>query len=369
MPIHIPKLLSARYLCLRCWRQIAARDLTLTCDLCDRETDHPLLRYRPRTVKSVLRWRRFFRVNLSKQRCPAHPGLRATLRCICSAPVYETVRIARGDRMLALGVVGTSGAGKTMMMLAALHQMGKAGVEHRLLGIGDTNKRIWELQNRVFNERLKPEKTAEVSQDGFGWRIRGEGMPPSADRLLVMQDLDGNIWTGDAKSKQEEISRYLDLLGKVVLVLDGAQIAADLGLGTGDDWEAAVPGTRGFDDNIVLDYLLNTLGSRTGQMDLALAVSKGDLMWDQPDWTGLRRTATPYNRAVVNPLISEMLIASGRANVVEFAKQFRHTHQFIFSGIGFRPVVQYGSQGMLIRAPDPIGADGPIRWLLEAERA
>lgn len=357
------------YLCLRCWRQTDIRDLTVTCPLCEEETVHPLARrHAASSVRSVLPpWKRFTLVHPRDVRaCSQHAFQSSTLWCSCGERISSNARVENNGGMLGLGIAGAPGAGKTTMMLAALYEMKKARMEARLLGIGDTTKRFKTLQDRLFSEHLKPERTLEASREhGFGWRVRKHGKPRNADRLLVMHDLAGNIWTDDARVTREDVSRYINLLGKVVLVLDGARIAADLGIPIRDDWEANQVEARASDDDTVLENLFEHLGSRTDNMDLALAVSKGDLIWDQPKWEGLRVAAEQNNSAVVHGSIGNLLAESGRGGIIEFAREFKHTHQFIFSSLGFRPMAVNGSQtGALVMPPAPIGADGPIRWLL-----
>lgn len=310
----------------------------------------------------IPRWKRYGPVRLNRVRCDRHPDLPGTLKCVCGARVRTDALIHRGKKMLGLGVVGTPGAGKTTMMLAAMHEMAKARVPEKLLGIGDTDGRFSKLRDRLFNERLQPERTKVGKDDGFGWRVRRQGMGPAADRLLVMQDLDGSTWNGDAKEKPEIVARYFTMLDKIVVVLDGARIATDLGLHVNDGWEPERTGTGGLDDNTVFSNLLDVLGDRASQVSVALAVSKGDLLWSQSGKGDLQKAAERKDSAVVDHTVRDLLVESGRGAVVEFAGQFRQNHQFIFSSLGFRPVVN--TQGVLTAQPSPVGAEQPIRWLL-----
>jgi len=369
--------MSEVYLCLKCWLQTPASELTYLCPACGQQpvAQNPVLGRVAglRKVKQAKRGlRRLSSVQLHDVRCPRHPELLQSFRCECTAEIRPDAAIKTGPgSTLGIGIVGSSGVGKTLMMLSALHDMREANGVH-LLGIGDTDVRFAGLYEEFFSGGIRPKLTRPGDTGGFGWRARSPGDADVGDRLLLMNDLPGQFWSGEELKGDMPAARFMELLHKIVLVLDGAGIAADLGLPTTDAWnqEPRVP-TRGFKDSALLGNLLNNLGEhRIRNMDLAIAVSKGDLLWEHDRWAPLLESSRNGGSSRVNSAVLELLEASGRSGLLTYASKFRHCEPFAFSSLGFRPDESHldsANGSVLKQSPTPIGAAAPIRWLLDPE--
>jgi hypothetical protein len=368
------------FLCLYCWQKTRAADLIFTCPICasPEGSKHPLDRgVGPRRVKRVVPWwRRSSGIRLHGVRCPIHRDTLATFSCpTCHRPVRPDAMI-RDRHMVGLGVAGYKSSGKTTMMLGALPELGVGGGSGRafhVLGIGSTDLRFREAHDEFYRVRSKSKLTSQHEVlEGFGWRTRAADDPDDAEQLLVMSDLAGQFWSGEGENglnreARERVDRYTGLLDKMVLVLDGAQIAADLGLQGDDAWDTD-PRTRtnGFNDTAVLGNLLGRFGdARASEIELALAVSKGDLLWDT--WKELQDSAENGEMLLDDAPVRELLERSKRGALITWAKQFKDHRAFIFSSLGFRPEETDidPENGTLLRPPSPVGVSAPIRWLID----
>jgi hypothetical protein len=356
------------FLCLKCWR---ANDFLNLNYICPRCSTAQWTGQRPRRVRSRFsRWTLLFN-RPSAVTCPKHRDTTAQLLCKCGAPVQRENQVNMiGRRPVGLGLAGAAGAGKTVMMLSALREMrGKMDSpgSRALLGIGDTESRFALLEDEFFHTGRKPSRTDEMSVHGFGWRVSPDPGTRQPESLLLLCDVAGEVWSGGADNSREELGRYFGLLRKLVLVIDGASVAADLGLEGKDAWDPNPRrGDQGARDAQVLSYLISKFDSARRDIDIALAISKGDLLWDSKvdEWAGLKAAAA--GNPGEESALEEVLRRSGRRNLLVWSRaKFRDTKLFIFSGLGFRPEASQVSADLaLVPPPAPLGAARPVQWLL-----
>lgn len=383
--------MSRRWLCVSCWRRLPAGEL----------------RYRPAEAQSDLpEWMRPPRVEelrplselgrrglgrlLAEDDGPVPEGV--TPYCACGQPLTARAALAGGEEM-GLGFAGPRSSGKTLLTLTAVRELNGhriGGEPVGLLGIGPTAARFRALTHRLFDEHRRPEPTlpeaartrpGEGDQSNFCWEVFAGR---SADRLglLTVYDLAGETWRLPSHERRERLDRYLGLLTSLVLLVDGAAVGADLGLDARDAWvKSGQPAVSGAEDEEWLSAILDRIGARSREVDLAITLSKADLLWDEPAWRALR-PADGGEAAVAEEgvtaaggeppddgrreAIAEALDRSGRGGLVRAAEShFRSVELFAVSSLGFRPApADVGEDDSLLRPVSPRGVVEPLVWLL-----
>jgi hypothetical protein len=281
---------------------------------------------------------------------------------------------------LGLGFAGTVAAGKTLFFITAIAGLKNESVDSRrisLFPLSDTEERFARLVSGLLRKKEKPSESPppdhEVRVTGitlnFCWEVfvGGEGLP--SEGLLAVHDTGGETWQKLAdRQSGERFDRYLSYLSSLVFLIDGAPVAADLGLQAWDAWDQEPrEGDSGAADLHVLSQLAERLGSRAPNVDVALVLSKSDLLWSSADWSALRPDGAgdePYGGR--REAVAEALRKSGRGALLDAARgYFREVELFAVSSLGFRPGPQdVDEEKHLLRAVEPVGVTNPLIWLL-----
>lgn len=316
--------------------------------------------------------------------------------CACGATLGNHSRL-EGQPSL-LGFAGARSAGKTILLLSTLHQLDRAeaqdGREISLLGVGDTEERFRALRHEFFVYRQKPGATVPdapiptgQATNSYCWTLRTSEAAPFAAtaaprpgntrrdlkngaeraQLFGIFDVAGESWRDLKRDGNARLLRYLDLLGLLVFVVDGAALADDLGLDSRDAWNESGPrGDSGAADMQIFSALCERLGPRTREISLAIVISKADLLWDAEPWQGLG-PESPIAGAERQELVARLLKESCRGSLFPEARQlFRRVGLFAVSGLGFRPEAgDISGDNKLSRQPHPHNVLEPLYFLLE----
>lgn len=410
--------MSRRYLCLACWRRLPQGETLARAGADDPAVPAWMRAPGEGELRPVGEARgRGLAGLLLDDEPPPEEG--ADLFCACGAML--TARSAlEGEEELGLGFAGPRAAGKTLLTLAAVRALDGARVAGQrvsLFGVGDTPRRFRELAGDFLHEHrqaepTRPEPSPEQLVAGTGetthlaWELfAGRGRERAG--LVAVYDLAGETWGLPAHERRERFDRYLGLLTSLVFVVDGASVAADLGLDPRDAWDPEPRrGDGGARDEEWLGAVLDRLGGRSRDVDLAVALTKGDLLWEDPRWAELRpeagegggsaaggedagdeasaaRRESPdapdrrrradaddeaaAERAEARSLaVAAALEESGRAGLLRAAEaHFREVALFGVSSLGFRPGPgDVDEAGRLLRPPRPAGVIEPLLWLL-----
>ncbi len=379
--------MSARSLCLRCWRQVAIADASYRCPACVEQVDERPAwlgtpEMAPRKVKDIKRpfWHRLWSDRGDQPpRCELHPDTEAQLLCPCGHPRAAGTTLGRA-RPVALGFAGPRGAGKTLLtitMIRALRGLVLGGRSVGVLGVDGTEERFRALAEAFLDRGLQPhptlpEQLGEPTDDSqlrgnFCWELMVERERRAVGTaFLAVFDLAGETWSAPAAELAPRFDRYLGLVGSIVFLVDGASIAADLGLGADDAWsDGEGRSDGGAAELTVLRNLIDRLGARRRTVDLALVVSKADLLWDEPDWQALRPAATVVADAPAAEAVESLLAKAQRRDLLLAArKHFRKVELFAASSLGFRPGDGDVDGRSLTTPVRPAGVLEPILWLL-----
>ncbi|HXU34512.1 MAG TPA: hypothetical protein VN851_28380 [Thermoanaerobaculia bacterium] len=384
--------MSERFLCLRCWRTPRRTEALYRCAACDAGDTGPgavsLPAWLPATtaassdkrpVSDLLppRWRRWLSTARVPEFCPDHPTTRLELFCPCERPLS-----AKGELFgepVGLGFAGPRSSGKTLLTITAISELGgrsdfpPGSQRYNLLGFDGTEERFGALSGQLLRQGQRPlitmpelgEALEFDTSHNFAWNVfetnRGRKRPtPRA--VLAVYDVAGEVWGLPPHERSSRLDRYLGLLGSLVFVLDGASIAADLGLPTEDAWQANdfERETRGATDLEWFDRVRQRLDhlNRQRRTDLALVISKADHLWEaHPD---LQSEASQET-------LEKLLRDTGRSGLVAAGRaEFRRVKLFAASSLGFRPGPgDVDAEGRLLRAPQPKGVTAPLLWLLD----
>lgn len=291
---------------------------------------------------------------------------RGPVFCSCGAPL-DPAALLEGKPAL-LGFAGGGEAGRTLLLAAMLHQLElaepPAGLPRiALQGLGDSDEVFRGLRRDLFRHGRKPPSIAGKS---FGWRLRlarsGADRRPQPLRGGVSQLVGVPGGAGD-----ELGPRHDELLSQILFLIDGAALAADLQLGTGDAWSAsASPGDLGGGDLRRFSALCARLGPRARDVSLAIVVTKADLLAGSADWAELGPGGAPA-AAERQEKIASLLQETWRGSIWEEARdRFRRAGLFACSSLGFRPTeAELDPEGRLNRRPQPYRVLEPLHFLLE----
>lgn len=378
--------MSERYLCLHCWRSLPRERAFYRCGGCAGNDVPDWMRPAAGSLQRFERlrrpwYRRLFAEETAPTRCPKHPDAELQLFCECRYPLGERAALGRGAP-LALGVAGPRSSGKTLFLVTLMDELRRREIRGRKLGIvglDDTEERFARLSAGFFESGAKPHATPPVDEEARAWD-QSSGLPagnfawtiavdenrrrPPPPMLLAVNDLGGETWGLPGHVRRELFDRYLGHVGSLVFLIDGTSLAADLGKPVEDAWdEAPPPGDRGTATRQWFARVLERLGRRARRTDLALVVSKADVLWDDGvlPKTGIGKEMRPEETAIERVLFE----ARRRDVVVEARRRFRSVRLFAVSSLGFRP--QEGDvdgKHHLLRPPAPSGVVEPVAWLL-----
>ncbi|NJL29087.1 MAG: hypothetical protein HC897_14985, partial [Thermoanaerobaculia bacterium] len=297
---------------------------------------------------------------------------------VCGAPILARSLLVNGDP-LGLGIAGLRGAGKTALALAMIHQLRRskvAGQDLVLSGLGDTEARFGTLMHAFFEGQKPGASVPEApgadggtqSVSNFCWELALAAQRQRPGMLLSYHDLAGETWGLEIHQNLPRFERYLRLLASLVLVVDGAAVATDLGFPARDAWNA-VPrlAENGFAaDHQMLATLVDRLGEHAARVNLAIVVSKVDLFWHDDRWRALQLVEgrDPLGEEHQS-LLKDLLIKTNRRDLVLASRhKFRNVRLFAVSSLGFRPQTADVRDDRLTRPIEPAGVLTPLEWLL-----
>lgn len=310
----------------------------------------------------------FFDTVLGAAEEPAAPAAAAAgreLACVCGAPLAGEARLEGPPSLL--GFAGASGSGKSVLLLAMLQELETAGQAPFLLaGLGGADRRFRGLRRELFLDGSRP---APQGGDGggHGWKVlpAGAGLRGGSAQF-VGQHEPGEHGTAAGGESGARWRRHLELLTRLVFVLDGARIASDLGLAAGDAWSGEpAPADLGAADLAAFAAACAGLGKRSRDIAVAIVVAKADLLTDAEPWAGLAPDGGLAGTEREEK-IRQLLQASCRGQIGSQARQlFRRAGFFAVSGLGFRPAADdLDPKGRLRRRPAPSGVLAPLEFLL-----
>ena len=343
----------------------------------------PRVRDLPRSL-----WKRLNAESEDRPTCPQH-GSDLQLFCECRQPLSTLARIpaARG---FGLGFAGAHGAGKTLLIATMVDQFRRESKADRrldLLGIDGTEERFGALATRLLQNRQRPQSTrpeaavqavvdnAEDAQPrNFGWQIQlssGRGRARQAG-LLTVYDVAGETWSEPVARPIELFDRYLSHLTALVFLVDGAPMAEDLDLVSADAWDPQpLAGDGGSREREWLSRMIERLGERCKAVDLALVVSKADLLWQHPEGKLLEpggAAAIDLDPEQHQSILSQLLSESGRGDLLSLARgRFHRVGLFAASSLGFTPAADDVIGDTLTKALQPVAVVEPLRWLFEQQ--
>lgn len=391
--------MSLSYLCLHCWRVPKLENCLFRCPECAEPGD-PLDWMRlPKThLRRVSELRKPFlglprwdddeeEGRRAPVRCPDHPQARVQLFCECEYPLADQLAVS-GGLVRTLGFAGPRSVGKTVLtvaMIESLHGSQHDGKRLEIRGLADSEKRflVQFVSPLAAGEQPSPSPRAERrgelwSEDrngqlsNFAWNVFASAPEAPAARkgppplVLALYDLGGESWGDHQHEALEHFDRYVSLLGSLVFVIDGAAVAADLGLWQADSWQLEPPKhDGGAEDREWFGRVKDRLAGRSQDVDLALLISKADHLWEQPSLARLHPSPEGTFEEGQG-LLEDVLRQSHRGALLEEGRRdFRRVGLFAASSLGFRPGPgDVDQNGRLTRPRRPAGVTEPVWWLL-----
>ena len=378
--------MSDRIQCIRCWHQTPIAAAFCECSACrsrgaSRWMRNPVGPRRRVRDQRKNRWRQLLSDGDSWPSCPRHEEVRLKLFCEeCEQPLSPLAVLEEGVKGFRLGFAGAVDSGKTVLLATMVEQFRRqahGASEIGLLSIDGTDERFDVLASRLFAEKKKPKPTqpemaGPTAGDGtdprnFCWQIElGSGRrKPSPAGLLTVYDVAGETWKEPHDQGLEVFDRYLSQMTALVFLVDGAPLAEDLGLDGTDAWSPQpVHGDGGRRENHWLSRIVERLKERAHEIDVAMVVSKADLLWEHSGADVLRPGAEADPEDLARR-IEDLLAESGRRGLVTSARAaFRKVKLFAASSLGFKPTRLEVAGGRLQIDLQPVGVVEPLRWLL-----
>jgi len=347
-----------KYLCLDCWRITKADNLF--CEVNTSNNPDP-------EAEGKRRLGELYSLSLIERMSESKPNLyerarqdNQTVVCECGKEILPSTKLC-GDQPPAIRIAGTKSSGKTLFIATIELSLRKFSNVVTLWGIGNAAQRLNTILEELQNGQ-RPEPTPENSTERYAWEIVEDGKAgDQCHPLLVIHDIAGETWEKLNERCPEDLSRYLALPGHLILVLDGATIADDLGLVATDAWDPEPRrGDGGVMDSTILGYIRDHLGKDRlyKKIKLALVITKADLLWD--DFPVLKEVCKSLSKTEAKQEdLKNLLRDSKRGNLVTIAEnRFKDSCIFATSSLGFRPK----NEGATVQ---PLGTILPLLWLLE----
>ncbi|KOR33347.1 hypothetical protein TI05_01580 [Achromatium sp. WMS3] len=255
-----------------------------------------------------------------------------------------------------------------------------------MIGIGNTDKRFKEIEDKVNNGYKLP-STHTADQIRYAWSINlkdnagHKGYP-----VLAIQDIGGEIWSHLADRRHQrllpdEIKRYLNHDGDLLMIVDGARVAMDLGIKVDDAWDPGVHGDKGHADRIIIQNIYNYFGiNNIKKMRLAIVITKADCLSVSLQTLNDLTPVDDYQQRVKELLIEvaqvpcnqipqqvlqDLLEYAWRKELVHLGTKFSKFRVFASSSFGFRPTRDDINASNKLTTPImPIGIIEPLFWLL-----
>jgi len=345
-----------KYLCIHCWRITKADNL-----FCEHNSsnNHDPEAEGKRRLGELYPLSLFERMSEFKPNLYEHARKKGRMVvCECGKEILPKTKLPT-DSNPAIRIAGPQSSGKTLFIATILPSLEGRPLNVGLLGIGDTIVRLNEISSALLNGQ-RPNLTREGEAERYAWQI----VDDAPERpLLVIHDIAGETWENLNNHCPEDLSRYLALPGHLILVLDGATIADDLGLEPTDAWDSKPrPGDRGAMDLAILGYITDHLGNEQENIKLALVITKADLLWDK--YPELKEACSSLSKnEAKQELFMTLLRRSHRGNLITTAKNcFQETRIFATSSLGIRP-----NNAIVQPNPQPLGTIIPLLWLLDIE--
>lgn len=315
-------------LCKDCW--IAHDDSTLLarCGRCDTESRKPRLDpLLARMASTSQRGGRF------DPRCEKHPEEPLDIFCgTCKRPL--SVRGTVGDRSV-LAMMGDVGAGKTWLLRVLSRRLREADGSAIFLrhALGDTAEQMAAVIEETRGSAGEPTPATDATVRNYAWEIMLAGSPRSW--ILAVHDAAGQVWNRlHSLDRQafDRLYRYLDIIGSVLVIVDGERLAAIL--------DSAAPARAAAEDDAVEREIamIDTIGRRIQARGIAtpaaVVVSKIDVLWHLPDYA-LFKPDSGATAEDIDAAVRTLLQKCGRnALLAACAESFRPVRCFAVSAFG-----------------------------------
>jgi hypothetical protein len=356
--------MTPRYLCTSCWKHGERDSLYASCDSCstNANTGQPV----KKPIGDMLKGHDS-RSNTPPQ-CPRHDR-RLTLFCpACEKEVDH--RLVGNVDWRVIAMAGAPNAGKTSLLWSTRRSLDDSALS--LFSINGSDKRIDKLIEEIYRGlgQQRGTDTTDAIDRNFAWEVverNDRGGRVNAPRLLALHDVSGEMWKKLAAGENppQALQRYLDLVGGVMLVLDGIilrQVLIDAEVSANLATRQANPAVR--QELAILEVLSKQLTDAANGVSLAIVISKADLFWEfEPEWEKELKGIDPgsVSSERLEELVKQLLRKTGRQELLYRAsEEFRNVKFFAVSALGFDPMRVFDMEQYA-----PARVEEPLRWLLE----
>ncbi len=333
-----------RYLCKDCWIAHTPATLLARCHVCDANAN--IRRLDP--LQSLAATTETAPGERPELVCRRHPAEALEIFCgECRHPLSP--RSLLNERSV-MAVLGATGSGKTCLLWALRqHLAGANGLPLQIRqSLGDSDEQLETAVQALFIAgQARTTQRQDAVTRNYAWELMTT-VQPRRSALVAFHDAAGEVWNDLDRLPRdgfEKLLRYLDLIGGVIFLIDGEQLAETLTEPRGRSTRSHAARIESQEIAIV-DALARRLGPRKRETPVAVVVSKADVLWDDSRWAVFRPGQAGRESRDVSAAVKALLAAANRGAI---AAAFEES----FGAVGYFAVSAFGRS---IATGDPLSA-------------
>lgn len=339
-----------RFLCKDCWIAHDHPTLLARCKRC--ETNTGIRRLEPLVARASS-------LGASPLVCKLHADEPLDVYCgDCERPVPPRAVV---NEQSVIALLGDSAAGKTSylwVLSERLRQPNEAGVYIRQ-GLGDSDEQMGNAIREVFEHgQLSTTPATDADVRNYAWEIAG----PRSSTVIAFHDAAGEVWndlSDLSRLEYQRFYRYLDLVGSVIFVVDGARVAEALDAeargGVGSPQSRAAQAH----EMSILDAVARRVRAKGERIPAAAVITKADVLWNRPEWALLQERSGADDEAI-GRAVRALLLRAGRHGLVHALEEvFVPLRYFAVSALGHPP-----GASLELEAVRPSRVEEPLMALL-----
>jgi hypothetical protein len=318
-----------RFLCKDCWIAHDEASLLACCKVCD--VNSGIHRLDPATEIAATARGADGHAELV---CVTHRSEPLDLFCgECRKPLSPHALL--GQRSV-VAVLGGVGSGKTSLLWVLRERLRVSnGLRVKIRQpLGDTDQQLDQaVADALISGRARRTAETDAVVRNYAWELVTTSWPRQST-VIAFHDAAGEMWRDLSQLPRDSnprFYRYLDLVGGVIFLIDGEQLAEALASG---ERRRQAPGDAEAQEIAILDALERRITARGGEMPVAVTISKADVLWNDERWKAFAPNSGA-TREEIEEAARTLLKAAGRAEMLEaFGSIFSSAAYFAVSAFG-----------------------------------
>jgi double-GTPase-like protein len=323
--------MTMRFLCKNCWIAHEQATLLARCKRCEANTRIDRLEPLPSKAAGAF-------TGSGPLVCKLHPTEPLDLFCdSCGGGVPP--RTVVGERSV-VALLGDTAAGKTSylwVLSERLRQPHESGISIRQ-ALGDSDEQMARAARAIFEHgRMSATPATDADVRNYAWEL---STGPRTTSVIAFHDAAGEVWNelaGLSRVSYDRFYRYLELVGSVIFIVDGAYIAEALDAFARRGVASPRARTAQAHEIEIINAVSRRIRARRARVPVAAVITKADVLWERPEGE-LFREGSGAGEDAIGQAVRELLLKAGRqALVAGLEETFAPVRYFAVSAFGQQP--------------------------------